>query len=200
MKSKILWPSLLMILSLFLSSCLSVTSSLSHQSSGAGSLSLEYRLNKKAVGIQKDSINGRNLIPLPLSRADFDEIVSVSPGIALQSYSESEDIDYVYIETEIDYENLNDLGSFLGFPVEFTSTGNTDTLVLKIYEAETAVSSETQSILDTVFTDDTLRFEFSFPRNIQNSSFGTVSGRTVSYEISLPELYRQNGFVWTLEW
>ncbi|MBF9015040.1 MULTISPECIES: hypothetical protein [unclassified Oceanispirochaeta] len=200
MKSKLLRLFILFLLSLFLSSCLSLTSGLSHQNSGAGSLSLEYRLNKKAIGIQKDSINSSNLIPLPLSRNDFDEMTAQAPGITLRSFSETEDSDYVYIETEVNYESLNDLSSFLGFPIEFSSSGNLDTLVLKIYEAEAAVSSDTQSILDSVFVDDTLSFEFSFPRNVINSSYGAVNGRTVTYEISLPDVYRQSGFIWTLEW
>jgi len=200
MKSKLLRLFILFLMSLFFSSCLSLTSGLSHQNSGAGSLSLEYRLNKKAIGIQKDSINGSNLIPLPLSRNDFDEMTAQVPGITLSSFSETEDSDYVFIETEVNYESLNDLSSFLGFPIEFSSSGNLDTLVLKIYEAEAAVSSDTQSILDSVFADDTLRFEFSLPRNIRNSSYGAVNGRTVTYEISLPDVYRQSGFIWTLEW
>lgn len=200
MKSKLLRLFILFLLSLFFSSCLSLTSGLSHQNSGAGSLSLEYRLNKKTIGIQKDSINSSNLIPLPLSRNDFDEMTAQVPGITLSSFSETEDSDYVYIETEVNYDSLNDLSSFLGFPIEFSSSGNLDTLVLRIYEAEAAVSSDTQAILDSVFADDTLSFEFSFPRNIRSSSYGAVNGRTVTYEISLPDVYRQSGFIWTLEW
>ncbi|MDC7235274.1 MAG: hypothetical protein PQJ58_18725 [Spirochaetales bacterium] len=200
MKTKSLQLTILLLLSLFLSSCLTITSGLNHESSGSGSLSLDYQLNKKAVGIQKDSISGGNLIPLPLSRNDFDEIAAVNPGITLRSYSESEDSDSVYISTELDYENLSDLSDFFGFPVEVTTQGNISTLTLKIYEADTPVSSETQSILDSVFSDDSLQFEFTFPRNIRNSSYGSVNGRTVTYEISLPEVYRQSGFVWILEW
>lgn len=200
MKSKIMRLFILLLLSLFLSSCLSLKSGLNHQGSGSGSFSLEYRLNKKAIGIQKDSVNNKNLIPLPLSRNDFDEISALEPGITLGSFSETEDVDYVYIEAELEYQSLNDLSIVLGFPVEFTSNGNLNTLTFKIYDAETPVSSDSQSILDSVFADDTLSFEFTFPRNIRNSSYGTVNGRTVTYEISLPALYRQSGFIWTLEW
>lgn len=200
MKSKIMRLFILLLLSLFLSSCLSLKSGLAHEGSGSGNFSLEYRLNKKAIGIQRDSVNNKNLIPLPLNRNDFDEITALDPGITLLSFSETEDINYVYIEAEVEYESLNNLSSFLGFPIEFISNGNLDTLTLKIYDAVAPVSEDTQLILDSVFADDTLNFEFSFPRNIRSSTYGSIDGRTVTYEISLPALYKQSGFIWTLEW
>jgi len=199
MKSKFLLISM-MLTTLLLSSCLTMTTGLVHQSSGSGKLSLDYRINRKAAGIQKDSVTGENLIPLPVNKSDFDELVALSSGLSLNSFSETDDADFIYIKAELGYQTLNDLGSFFGFPVEYTSQGDIDTLVLSIYKGDSPIDSSTQSIINSLFSDDTLTFELTFPRNIKSSNFGDISGRTVKYSTPLPEVYRNGSFIWTIEW
>jgi len=199
MKSKVLLISVILTTLLF-SSCLSVTTGLVHQSSGSGKVSLDYRIDRKAAGIQKDSVTEENLIPLPVNRADFEELTSLIPGVSLASYSETEDRDYISINAELDYQDLNDLGQFFGFPVEYTTEGNTDILVLGIFEGDAPLDSRTLSIINSLFSEDTLTFELTFPRNIRSSSFGDVSGRTVRFSIALPDVYKRDNFIWTIEW
>ena len=200
MKSGVLRLCIILSLATLFSSCLTLSSSVNHQRSGAGSVSMDYRLNKKAVGIQKDSVSGDNLIPLPLNRDDFEQVAAGLPGITLRSFSESEDSDYVYIETSLDYQSLDDLAELIGIPIDYSNEGTRGSMTLRIYEGNAPVSAETQAILDSVFADDTMTFEFTMPANILSSSYGTVSGRTVSYEVNLPDVYRRDSFIWSLEW
>ncbi len=199
MKSKVLLLGLICTALLF-SSCLTLTTGLVHQSSGAGRISLDYKISKKAAGIQKDSVTGENLIPLPVNRSDFEELAAVTPGISLESFSESEDTDSVTISAGLNYQSLNDLAQFFGFPVDYSSSGNTETLVLSIYKPEGTPDTKTLSIINSLFADDVLTFEMTFPRNIRSSSFGEISGRTVRFSIPLPDVYKRDDFVWTLEW
>ncbi|MDC7239508.1 MAG: hypothetical protein PQJ50_04010 [Spirochaetales bacterium] len=200
MKSGLLRLCILLIFTVAFSSCLSLNSSVNHQRSGAGSLNLDYRLNKKAVGIQKDSVTGSNLIPLPLNETDFQQISSAVPGITLRSFSETEDSDYVYITAALDYQSLDDLARLLGISIDYEYEGTRGTMTLRIYESDSPVDSNTMAVLDSVFADDSLEFEFTLPAAVDSSNYGTINGRTVSYKVNLPDIYRQDDFIWTMEW
>jgi hypothetical protein len=191
---------LLTLLMVSLSSCLTIMTGLDHSSSGAGRLSLDYRINKKAAGVQKDSVTSENLIPLPVKRSDFDELAALYPTVTIRTYSEREDTEFIYIETELEYQDINDLSLFLGFPIEFSTAGNLSILTMHIFDGNGPLDRETLSIIDSLFSEDKLSFELTFPRALQSSNYGSINGRTVNFDISIPDVYRQNSLIWTVEW
>jgi len=190
------------VLVLFLSSCLSVTTDMTLRDSGAGRLQLDYRLNKMAAGIQKDSLKDRNLIPLPVNEQDFVDTAALVPGITLRNYSYREDSEYIYISSQLDFSSTADLTTFLGFPVVLDTAGGTSRLVMRLFEQEEPVSPETRDILASLFADDSLDFRLTLPGAVTSTSHGSVegNGRTVAYTVPIPEVYSSSSFIWTVEW
>ncbi len=199
MKEK-LYLIILPLLIILLSSCLSVTTVLEHKASGSGTLTLDYRISKKAAGIQKDAHSGKNLIPLPVNEADFNETASLNPGVSLRNFSETEDSHYVYIQADLEYETLDDLEPFLGIPVDYSRSGDVNRLVLTFLDPDTQLDAESKAILGSLFAEDRLVFEMSFPSAVRSSTYGSIDGRTVAFESALVDLYGDSGFVWAVEW
>ena len=199
MKMKVYQKILPLLLMLLLSSCLSLTTVLEHKSSGSGTLTLDYRISKKSAGIQKDALTSENLIPLPLNEVDFQEIAASQPGLSVEGYSESEDSDYIYIQAELDYESLDDLEAVLGIPVDY-SEGAVNRLEMTFYESENEMDPESIAILESLFAEDQLIFEMTFPSAVRSSNYGKVDGRSVSFETALTDVYRDGSFIWTVEW
>ncbi|QEN07719.1 hypothetical protein EXM22_06845 [Oceanispirochaeta crateris] len=200
MKKNTMGSLLLLLLIVSLTSCLTITTGLDHSASGAGRLSLDYRINKKAAGVQKDSITSQNLIPLPIKRSDFDELTALNPSVSVRSYSETEDSEYIYINAELDYQNIIDLSEFLGFSIESENNGDVSSMTMHILDGTEPIDQESLNLLDSLFSEDRLVFDLTFPRNIRSSTYGSVSGRTVLFDISIPDVFRRNNLVWSVEW
>ncbi len=191
---------LLMIFSL--TSCLTLNTRLEHGSSGSGKLFLEYRLDKKAIGVQKNALGDTALIPLPVNRSDFEQNALLFSEIVLKNYEEREDESYVYIKAELDYQNLDELCRFLNIPGNHKSSGTENSLTFTFLEPGTKLDADTLNIIEALFADDSLKFDFSFPDNIKSSTYGKVTGNQVSYQTSLNSVYEKGaeGFVWTISW
>ena len=200
MKLKVYRNILPLFLLVLLSSCLSVTTVLEHKASGSGTLTLDYRISKKSAGIQKDALGTKNLIPLPVNETDFLEMAASLSGISVRGYEDSEDSNYIYIQADIDYESLDDLGAFLGIPVNYSETGLSKRLVMTFFDSDTELDPESRAILASLFADDKLVFEMRFPSSVRSSTYGGIDGRTVTFETPLADVYEGDGFIWSVEW
>ncbi|MBA7532529.1 hypothetical protein ES705_24755 [subsurface metagenome] len=73
-----------------LSSCIGIESRIKIKNDGSGQLTLKYRVSRLITHLESTETNG-NVVPLPLSREEFERTVKNTDGLELVSYSRKED-------------------------------------------------------------------------------------------------------------
>ncbi len=193
---------ILIVFAFFLSSCLTVNSDLRISGQGRGSLVLDYRVSKKAAGIQRDSTPDGRLIPLPLNQNEFRQKADALSGLSITSLSSSEDPNYIYIESVISFDTLQDLSSFLGIPMRIMQEGDVTRLSVTLADPEYPVSLESRNIISSVFDDDTLSLSLTVDGTVTSVNRGQTgpNGRGALFSGDLEDLYGSSGFIWEVEW
>ena len=193
---------LLIVLTFSLSSCLTINSDLRISGPGRGSLVLDYRVSRKAAGIQRDSAPEGRLIPLPLNQNEFRQKADSLSGLSVSSLSSSEDPNYIYIESVISFDTLQDLSTFLGIPMEIIQDGNVTRLSVTLADPGNPVSLESRNIISSAFDDDTLSLSLTVDGTVTSVNKGETgpNGRGAVYSGDLMDLYGSSGFIWEVEW
>ena len=202
MQSKIFFSLIMIVLASVFTSCLTVNSDLRISGQGRGSLVLDYRVSKKAAGIQRDSTPEGRLIPLPLNQNEFRQKADALSGLSITSLSSSEDPNYIYIESVISFDTLQDLSTFLEIPMEIIRDGNVTRLSITLADPEPPVSSESRNIISSAFDDDTLSLSLTVDGTVTSVNRGQAgpNGRGAVYSGDLKDLYGSGGFIWEVEW
>ncbi|MDR1319029.1 MAG: hypothetical protein LBJ90_05340 [Treponema sp.] len=97
---------------LALSSCFGVSMDLSVKSDGSGRVNLEYRFSRQIESLGRLDGNERWNI-LPTGKADFERSLASRKGLKLVSFSAKNEGADLVNRAEIEFENLEALGSFL---------------------------------------------------------------------------------------
>ena len=177
-----------------LSSCIGIDSRLTLQDDGSGSLALTYRVSQLVADLGLSSTGG-TVIPLPLSRADFDRAVASSRGkVRVTRFDRSENEKDITITVQLVFDSfdaLAQLDAFRDAGLKLAASGAGRTYTQVVARAPTQpIADSTLQMFDALFSDYTLSFVLNAPRPISSSSIGTLSAdkRTLTYSAPVKDV------------
>jgi hypothetical protein len=197
----------LCLASVLLVSCVGIDSALTIRDNGSGTLVLTYRVSQLVADLG-DSRSEKGIVPLPLSRSDFERSLEGAKGkVRLARFDRSENEKDITIRAEIVFESLNALSQVEAFrdaELKTTSSGSRHTFSQLIARApEEPVSEDTLRMIDSFFDGYNLTFAIEVPLPIQANSLGTVSAnkRVLTYTTSIKDIERtKSDIVLSLGW
>jgi hypothetical protein len=198
----------LCIASLFvLAACVGIDSTLTIRTDGSGTLALSYRVSQLIVDLG-DSTSDKGVVPLPLSRADFDQSLETSKGkVRLAKFDRSENEKDVIIHAELAFDSLDALAQMPAFHDAALTTGtsgarHTFSQLIARVPAQ-PVSAETLRMVDSFFDGYDLTYTIQAPQPIQDATLGTLSAdkKVLTYTTSIREMMRtKSDIVLSLDW
>ena len=197
----------LCLASVLLVSCVGIDSMLTIRDNGSGTLVLTYRVSQLVADLG-DSRSEKGIVPLPLSRSDFERSLGGAKGkVRLARFDRSENEKDITIRAEIAFESLNALSQVEAFrdaELKATSSGSRHTFSQLIAHApEEPVSEDTLRMIDSFFDGYNLTFAIEVPQPIQVNSLGTVSAnkRVLTYTTNIKDIERaKSDIVLSLGW
>jgi len=197
----------LCLASILLVSCVGIDSTLTIRDNGSGTLVLTYRVSQLVADLG-DSRSEKGIVPLPLSRSDFERSLGGAKGkVRLARFDRSENEKDITIRAEIAFESLNALSQVEAFrdaELKATSSGSRHTFSQLIAHApEEPVSEDTLRMIDSFFDGYNLTFAIEVPQPIQVNSLGTVSAnkRVLTYTTNIKDIERaKSDIVLSLGW
>jgi hypothetical protein len=189
---KLLLPILAVAL---LSSCIGIDSQITLQNDGSGTLLLNYRISQFMKNL--DAGKSDSLLPLPVSRDDFQRTVDTVPGLKLISLSQRENERDVLIDSRIAFtgiQALNSLGKDGQIELSLSNEGGLHVFRQQIYRGRSLepISQESQQMIETFFEGYDLSYRVTAPAVIVRYSLGELSEdkRSVSYKTTVAELLK----------
>ncbi|MFQ3619734.1 MAG: hypothetical protein SNJ78_02205 [Spirochaetales bacterium] len=190
----------------FLSSCLDIETRIQFASEESGRLQLEYTLSSILIQMRTTSAPDL-LVPLPISREDFQKSVLAVPGLNLRSYDRKDFPEKSTILASLDFSTVSDLNAFFGGdkPV-FTKgieRGERYLEVLIAPGSPNGLDPKTKEFLNAFFPTYSLRFHLTFPTPVKRTSLNKaqIEGNTTRLEIPLLEaLDSLDPYKWRIFW
>jgi len=197
----------LCLASALLVSCVGIDSTLTIRDNGSGTLVLTYRVSQLVADLG-DSRSEKGIVPLPLSRSDFERSLEGAKGkVRLARFDRSENEKDITIRAEISFESIDSLSQVEAFrdaELTATSSGSRHTFSQLIAHApEEPVSEDTLRMIDSFFDGYNLTFAIEVPQPIQVNSLGTVSAnkRVLTYTTNIKDIERaKSDIVLSLGW
>jgi hypothetical protein len=192
---------------LFMISCVGIDSRLSIRDNGTGTLSLTYRVSQSVAQLGL-STSGKAVIPLPVTRSDFERSLAPLNGkVRMTKFSRSENEKDITIAAEISFDSLEALAqvdAFRDADLKTSTDGPRRTLTQVIGRAmPTPLTDESRRLADALFAGYDLSFIVDTPRPIQNASLGTLSSdkKTLTYTTTVKDvLAAKTDMVLSLSW
>jgi hypothetical protein len=197
----------LCVASFFLISCVGIDSRLTVRDNGSGTLVLTYRVSQLIADLGVSS-SERGVIPLPLSKADFERSLEGSKGaVRLTRFSRSENEKDITIDAELSFDSLEALSAVEAFRPQALKVG-TNGLRHSFSELITRaparpVTEDSLRMIDAFFTGYDLTFVIEAPQPIKESSLGSLSAdkKVLTYTTSIKDLVRAKAdVVLSLSW
>jgi hypothetical protein len=190
-----------------LSSCVAIDSRMTLRDNGSGVLSLSYRVSQLVADLG-DTPSSKGIVPLPLSRDDFERSLADTKGkVRLTRFDRSENEKDVTIKAELSFDSLEALSQVAAFrdaELKPGTDGQQHTFSQVIARAPAAPPTEdTLKMVDAFFDGYDLTFVVETPKPIQTASIGTVSAdrRSVSYTASIKDIVQtKNDIVLKVAW
>jgi hypothetical protein len=197
----------LCVAALLMVSCVGIDSRLSIRDNGSGTLTLSYRVAQSVADLGL-STAGKPVIPLPISRADFDRSLASTNGkVRLTKFDRSENEKDIMINAELAFDSLEALSqvdAFRDSNLKTSSDGSYQSFSQVIGRTlTTPLTDESRRMIDALFTGYDLSFTVETPRPIQQSSLGTLSGdkKSVTYKVSVKDvLETKSDLILSLSW
>ncbi len=175
-------------------SCVGIDSHLSVRRDGSGTLQLDYRVSLLVADLGSSS-SEQGVVPLPLSKEDFQQSLASSQGkVRLTRFDRSQDDKDILIHATLEFASLDALAQVNAFrdsQLKLTTSGSTHTFSQLIARPPAKpVSQDSLSMVDAFFGDYTLTFTVQTPSAITSNSLGTLSEdhRTLTYTTSVKDL------------
>ncbi len=190
------------ILLFSLMSCLSVEADMVIRPDGGGTVLLDYTVDRSFAGIQKDSNPRGRLISLPLGQEEFSGRAAAAGGIIIRSLSGNNELETLTVISDFNYENYSSLENIIGFPVEYSQNGNSNTLRFHFLHQEEPVPQETLRLIRAASLVNSVDIRIEVPGLIRSSSVGTVSddNRSVRFSGTADQIFETGEFLWELQW
>jgi hypothetical protein len=171
---------------------------------GSGRLELRYTVSRAVRNVGRAGEDD-TILPLPLERQAFEEIVARDDGLSLESYERGEDEEELTVSATVAFQEPSDLNTLFGDnTVRYSQQDGTTLLQLTVYQGSDAPPDpEGVDLIRTFFADYELRFHVSTPSQIQQISTGSIGEDSRSAEVAyavhevLPE---QQPVVWEVRW
>ena len=197
----------LCVAALFMVSCVGIDSRLSIRDNGSGTLSLAYRVSQSIVQLGL-STAGKPVIPLPVSRSDFERSLARTNGkVRLSKFDRSENEKDITIRAELSFDSLialSQVDAFQDANLKPGTDGSRTTLSQVIGRAQsTPLTDESKRLIDALFTGYDLSFTVETPRPIQNVNLGTLSAdkKSVTFKTTVKDvLTTKADLILTLSW
>jgi len=182
---------------LALSSCVAVDSHLTIRSDGSGILDFTYRISQLVVNLGNQEGDSRGVVPLPLSKSDFERSVAATQGkVRLTGFDKSENQKDVTIRAVLAFDSLDALGKMDAFQAAQIRTANdsgSHTFTELIAKApREPVTDDSLRMVDAFFGGYDLAFTIEAPQPIKTNSLGTLSDdkRVLTYQTTVSDIVR----------
>jgi hypothetical protein len=149
-----------------------------------------------------DSSSGKGVIPLPLSRADFERSVAPTNGkVRLSRFDRSENEKDITIKAELAFDSLDALSQVEAFKdaeLKAGAEGSQHSLSQLIARAPTEpVTEDTLRMLDAFFDGYGLTFTIATPQPIKSNTLGTLSAdkKVLTYKTSIRDIVQSKSDV-----
>jgi hypothetical protein len=183
-----------MALCLLCFSCIAFDSSMKFNDNGSGKFVIQYRVSQmlKNMG-EKENPGAEPANPFPLSKQEVEKSLSNIPGVRLNSVTDWEDEQDVYVKIDLDFTSIEALQKakmFDDMPISVTRDNGKTVFTQRISAGEAPADQESVDMMKSVFGGYKLDFSISAPKQVISNNIGTVSDdkKTVTYSISLVEL------------
>jgi hypothetical protein len=191
----------------FLVSCVSIDSRMTIRDNGSGTLALTYRISQLVVDLGISN-SGKPVIPLPVSKDDFERSLAATNGkVRLTKFDRSENEQDVTIKAELSFDSLDALAQVEAFhdaDLKRAQNGSLSTFSQVIARAPTEpLTEDTERMIDALFDGYDLTFVVETPRPIQNAPIGTVSPdrKTLTYQSSIKDVMNtKNDILLSVSW
>jgi hypothetical protein len=177
-----------------LSSCISIDSRLTIRDNGSGTLQLTYRISQLVADLGVSS-TGKPVIPLPVSRPDFERSLAAANGkVRLTSFDRSDNEKDITIRAEMAFDSLDALAkvdSFHDAALTVGTDGPRRTFSQVVARAaKQPLSDDSRRMLDALFDGYDLSFVLVAPQPIQDATLGTLSSdkKTLTYKTTIKDV------------
>jgi hypothetical protein len=177
-----------------LSSCIGIDSTLTIRDNGSGTLQLTYRISQLVADLGVSS-TGKAVIPLPVSRPDFERSLAATNGkVRLTAFDRSENEKDITIRAEISFDSLDALAKVDAFhdaSLTMGTDGPRRTFSQVVARApKQPLSADSMRMLEALFDGYDLSFVLVTPQPIQDSTLGTLSSdkKTLSYKTTIKDV------------
>jgi hypothetical protein len=192
------------IVILVLTSCIGIESSIEVSDDGSGRLELRYTVSRAVRNVGRAGEDD-TILPLPIEREAFEEIVARDDGLSLESYERRDDEEELTVSATVAFQEPSDLNTLFGEEtVRYFQEDGTTVLQLAIYEgSDEPPDPEALDLLRTFFADYELRFQVTAPSQIQEVSTGSIGddSRFAQVAYALHEILpQQQPVVWEIRW
>jgi hypothetical protein len=177
-----------------LSSCIGIDSRLTVRDNGSGTLQLTYRISQLVADLGVSS-TGKSVVPLPVSRSDFERSLAVSNGkVRLTRFDKSEDPKDITIRADLAFDSLDALAridAFRDADIKWGSEASRRTFSQVVARApRQPISDDSRRMMETLFDGYDMTFVLVAPQPIQESSLGSLSTdkRTLTYKTTIKDI------------
>ncbi len=178
-----------------LSSCIGIESRIKINNDGSGQLTLKYRVSRLITHLESTETKG-NVVPLPLSREEFERTVNNTDGLELVSYSRKKDEVDIHIEAKINFNSIDALSVMdnrneNSFSLRSEQGNRVVSQIIYAGSHGEAPTRDSLEMMETFFSGYNLIFIVETPDEIYKHNLGELSAdkRSVTYQISIPELF-----------
>lgn len=190
--------------SLLFTSCIGINTVIDLNQDGSGSVAFEYKISD--IVMNMGQCDGK-CIPLPVSKADFENTVKKTAGLSLRSYKITESGNDSVITAKIDFDNEDALLLLL-------NCGLTDCVSLTRKDGVTTfrqtlspgnipdIDPEILLNMKSLFDGYTIRTTLNLPVRPSMVSGGEMIGRTcISDDYGTGDvLFSEKPVVWEVQW
>jgi hypothetical protein len=177
-----------------LSSCIGIESRIRISNDGSGQLTLKYRVSQLITHLESTETNG-NVVPLPLSREEFERTVKNTDGLELVSYSRKKDGVDIHIEAKVNFNSIEALSAMdnrneNSFSLRSEQGNRVISQIIYAGSDGEAPTRDSLEMIGTFFSGYNLTFIVETPTEIYKYNLGELSAdkRSVTYQISIPEI------------
>jgi hypothetical protein len=204
-RSSLLASAALALTAAALSSCVGLDSTIAIAADGSGTIDLRYVVPRMTAAMGALEAGDR-LLPLPVSREDFDRAARGVEGLTILAYSQKESADAVAVEARMSFVSPGSLAAFIdpkGARASYAEDGGRRTFRLVLAAGVPDLDPEVAKLVDAAFAPYGIALTVSLPAPAISSGIGAASanGREISYASPAAALAKSKTRIeWDIVW
>lgn len=183
----------IILVSLLLNSCLSLSYDLTLSANGSGTLLYQGSISTLAADLESTN-GGDKIVYYPLMSDKADQAAAASGGARIISWDMTDDGSRYHIKGSIGFSSLDSLAAFAGIGLASERIGADTKLSFTIYRADVnnPVDSRILDIVKNSFPDDFIEIKVHIPGDIIQVNGATFSGSTVTFRTTLLKMLQDD--------